>query len=867
MITAQLRSLLSRKLRTGLIMIAIILGVSMISGTYILTDTINNSFTQIFRQSTRNIDAVITGRQMVSSQFGPNPPVPERLLRIVRGTPGVAAADGEIADQASLYDIGSGQGGKSLSHRLHQIGASGGSPSLLFAVGNQGFNQLTLMAGHWPRGRQIAVDESTMIRNHLGLGQAIGVATAARPLQRFRIVGKTRFGSVGSIGGATLIDMDLATAQHMTGKTGEFDQISVMADHGVSQKRIVRRLRGHIPPLLSKRVNVRTGEQQAANQASQIGVALNFLTIALLAFGGVAIFVGAFIIFNTFSITVAQRAREFALLRTLGSSREQILASVLIEALVIGLAASIIGLAAGFGVARGLNALFVVFGADLPNAGLVVEARTMVLGLLVGSLVTVASALMPAVRATSVPPIAAMMQGIQLPRGRFSNYLPYVSLLITLGGLVATIFGIFASISSTGTRLILVGVGCGLLFIGVAMLSPRFVRPLAGFLGWPMERFTAVTGRLARDNVVRNPSRTAITAAALMVGLALVGFVTIFAAELKKTANDTISRNVAGTFIIQNSGSERSLVPEGVAGHVSAVGGVSLVSPVKRDSARVSGIGSEQVDGVSPVTIARVYRFQWKTGADSVVMHMPAHGAIVDDALASSHHLHVGSRIHVLTPAGVRDAFVVKGVYKASELLASLMVPIRTFARDWREPNDYAVIANARRGANVKHVEHRIVAVLATTYPNVSVSSQQQFKSEQDSRVNRLLTLVYVLLGLSIVVSLFGIINTLVLSIYERTREIGMLRAIGMTRGQVRWMIRWESVITSLIGAVLGLGLSIVLAVLITTALQSQGIEFALPIGQLLVWLAVASLFGIFAAAFPARRAARLDVLQAVAYE
>ncbi len=674
MILAELRGLWSRKLRTILTVVAIVLGVSMISGTYILTDTINSSFAQIFQTATRRIDAVVTGKKIVKGRFSQAPTIPASLLPTIQHTPGVAAADGEIAATASLFDKNS-----------NPIGSAGGAPSLLFGIGNEKFNQLTLVSGHWPGPHQVVLDESTMNRSHLRVGQTVQLA-AAQPLQPFVIVGKTKFGNVGSIGGASLIQVDLATAQRLTNSVGRYNQISVMKKGGLSQTQVVRLIKAHLPRAELAHLNVRTGEQQAANQAAAIGTALNFLTIALLAFGGIAIFVGAFIIFNTFSITVAQRAREFALLRTLGSTRMQILRAVVAEALLIGVAASLVGLGAGFGIARGLNSLFMAFGADLPNSGYVVEARTVIVAILVGTLVTVGSGLVPAIRATRVPPIAAMREGAELPKGRLSRYMPYIAGGVTGLGVVFTVIGIFANISDAGHRLLFIGLGAGLLFIGVAMLSPILIVPLASVIGWPIQRMTAITGRLARDNTMRNPSRTAITAAALMIGLALVAFVTIFAAELKKTADDAVSREVAGTFIIQNQVSNDNTIPLSITAAISRLPGVSVTSATRGGSALITGVGTQSVDAVQPQTFGKVYRFQWVHGSDTSLRNLGTHGALVDDGFASSHKAHIGSRLRLLTQAGKRDTFVVTGVFKSSAFLAGVLIPYTTFGRDWSPP-------------------------------------------------------------------------------------------------------------------------------------------------------------------------------------
>jgi putative ABC transport system permease protein len=435
---------------------------------------------------------------------------------------------------------------------------------------------------------------------------------------------------------------------------------------------------------------------------------------------------------------------------------------------------------------------------------------------------------------------------------------------LTVLGVLLVILGVFGSISSASGRLSVIGLGAAILFLGVAFLSPQLVVPLANVIGWPVDRFTRVTGRLARENAVRSPSRTAVTAAALMIGLALVAFVTIFAEELRQTANNAISREIAGDFAIYN---QAALIPKGVAPTVARVPGVGVASALSIDDARIAGIGAVRTNGIEPGSLPAVYRLQWTSGSPQTLARLGPYDALISDTFADDHHLRVGSRLEVTTTAGKRNTFSVAGIYRHTQILENWCVRYDTLAREWRQGRDRMVLVAAAPGVERPALQHRLDRVLKTRFPTAAAYSQQDIKDQSSMAVNQLLALIYILLAMSVLVSLFGIINTLVLSIYERTREIGMLRAIGTTRSQIRWIVRWESVITAVIGAVLGLALGIVLAALVTAGLKNQELEFVVPVWQLLGWLVFAIVFGIVAAAWPARRAARMDVLQAVAYE
>ena len=494
--------LLGRKLRAALTAIAIILGVAMVSGTYILTDTIQSAFSTVFTQANKNSDAVVSGKSAIGGDNnGPNsttPSVPESLLAQIRALPSVAQASGGISDSAQLI----GHNGKVISR--------GGAPGLAFSYSPQGqrFNPLTLTKGNWPSAPdEIAIDASTASKDHFSVGQQIGVV-ARGPVQKFKIVGTVQFAGVSSLGGATMGIFTLPTAQQLFHKQGKLDSIDVAAKSGTSPSQLV----SQIQPLLPPGSQVKTGQDQAKQETKDTSGFLNIFKTFLLAFGGVALFVGSFVIANTLSITVAQRTRELATLRTLGASRRQVLTSVMLEALVIGVFASIVGLFLGLGLAHGLNALLVSFGIDLPSTGTVFATRTVIVSLAVGIVITLLAAIRPALRATRVPPIAAVREGAILPPSRFARFGHLAGVGTVIVAVVLLLVGLLGSGVSTGVRLISLGLGTVILFIGVSMLAPIVVPPLVKVLGWPATKIGGAAGLLARGNATRNPSRTAQTA-------------------------------------------------------------------------------------------------------------------------------------------------------------------------------------------------------------------------------------------------------------------------------------------------------------------------------------------------------------------
>lgn len=848
-----LKGLLGRKLRAALTAIAIVLGVAMVSGTYFLTDTIKAAFSTVFTNAYKNADAVITGKSAIGSGNGNDrggvPSLPASLLARVQALPGVAQAAGGIADQAQLV----GANGKVISR--------GGAPGLAFSYhpAGQRFNPLRLVSGNWPAGPdQVDVDASTAGKQHFSLGQQVGVV-ARGPVRRFKIVGTVKFGGVSSLGGASMVIFTLSTAQALFNKRGQFDQISLAAKPGVSPAQLVREVR----PLLGPSAQVRTGQQQAQKQTSDTSGFIAIFQDFLLAFGGIALFVGSFVIANTLSITIAQRTRELATLRTLGATRRQVLGSVMLEALLIGALASVAGLFVGLGLARGLNSLLVSFGIDLPQTGTVFKTRTVVVSLLVGVGITLIAALRPALRATRVPPISAVREGAVLPPSRLARFSLPFALASMVGALALMLVGALLGGGSTTLRLLLVGVGTVVMFLGVATLAPRLVPPLARVLGWPATRMGGAAGRLARSNASRNPARTASTAFALMIGLALVTAVGVLAAGLKTQFRTGVDQLFVANYAVTatNNFAPISLASENALRHVP---GVLVDTGVRAGDARAFG-SRIRVTAVDP-DVSQVISIKWQDGSPQTPAQLGSDGAFVAKDYATAKHLRVGSPLVMETPSGRMLHLVLRGITnppKNASPYGDVTISTPLFDRNYSNPQNLFTFVNITGGVSAANTA-RLDAALAG-FPDAKLQTKQQFIDNQVSGLNIVLNLLYVLLSLSIVVSLFGIVNTLVLTVFERTRELGMLRAVGMSRRQLRRMIRHESVITALLGAALGIPFGVLVALMVGAAIKYAA--FTVPVGTLVVFVVAAVLAGIVAAIFPARRAGRLNVLEALQYE
>jgi putative ABC transport system permease protein len=847
-----IRGLLSRKLRTALTALAIVLGVAMISGTYVLTDSIDQAFDKIFTDIRQGSNAVISGKAAFDLSDGSGvtePTFDESLLEDVKALPGVAEAEGSVdSDTTQLI----GDDGKVVVY--------GGAPNLGFSIANPDsrFNPLTLVEGEWPGPGEVIVDKETAGKEDFEVGETIGIQ-AEGPVRRFPISGIMQFSSGLSIGGATLAGFDLPTAQTLLQKEGQLDEIAVAAKPGITDDQLVTQ----ISRILPGGTQVKAVGEQVQDDAEETNEFITFLQGFLLAFGGIALFVGSFVIANSLSITIAQRTRELATLRMLGASRRQVLTSIILESLVVGVVASVIGLFLGLLLAKGLFRLFDAVGFTLPNTGLVFETRTIVVALLAGILVTLVASLRPAVRATRVPPVAAVREGATLPRGRFARFRGAGAFLLAAAGFAALLYGLFADGLDTTAILVWMGVGALFIFLGVALFSSRLVRPLAHVLGWPASRFGGAAGTLARDNARRNPQRTASTAAALMIGLALVTLVATLAAGIVASFKGAVNDLFTGDFAI-TAQNNFSPIPIDAAEVAAKTPGVTAVGNVRTGEALRNG-DPGFITAVDP-GVKEVISLDWEEGSQDVISSLGDDGAFVDTDWAEDTLAGVGSPIQITFPNGTSRQFLVEGIFDpptGGSPFAQVTISAEAWDAQVPQPRNLFSFLKMEGGPTDEN-QAALDAALAD-FPNAKAQTRQAFIDNQISGLSSILNILYVLLALSIVVSLFGIVNTLVLTVFERTREIGMLRAIGMTRAQVRRMIRHESVITALIGAAIGIVLGIVLAALLIYRVEF--LVFRFPTTQVIVFVLAAILVGIVAAVFPARRAAKLDPLRAISYE
>jgi len=848
-----LKGVTAHRLRYALTALAVLLGVAFIAGTFVLTDTMNNAFNGLYTQIYQGTAAVVRATQPFApptNYSNQRQLIDASLATTVAKVPGVQAAAPDIEGYAQLV----GKNGK-------PIGTVGnGAPTIGAAWTDvTALNPFTLLpGGQPPRGPgQVVIDKHSADVGGFTVGDKVRVLTKTSPAT-YTITGIVTFGSADNLLGATITGFDPATAARVLGVPGKANAINVEAAPGVSPNTLVTRIKNaiHTPG-----VEVVSGASVTAEGENAVHKDLSFVGDFLLAFGFIALFVGAFVIFNTFGIVVAQRQRELALLRAVGASRRQVLAMVLGESLIVGLIASALGVLAGLGLAVVLKAGLAALGFELPTTGLVVSARTVLFGLLVGTLVTAASAIVPAWRAGTIAPVAALQDAAAEPT-QPSLRRSARRLIVGALGIVVLATGLFGH---TGNKAPLVGIGAAAVFIGVAVLSPFAVRPVCRALGAPLAR-GGTTGTLGQRSAMRNPSRTSATAAALMVGVALVSMSTIMASSEKASANATINAALRADFVIGSGaqpGGSSGLSP-GLERSLAALPQVSSVAGIRSGIVRVFG-------GVTPVVAADAAKAAPLFDIGVTQGNLPAMtptGIAVSTQAASDHHLKLGSPVTVTYPTTGTKVYTVQVIYSNRDITGGdYVLPLAAAQANFPSSLDIAIYLKLAPGVTASAARPAINRVL-TAYPNATLQDQAQYKASVARSVNQMMDMLYGLLALSVAIALIGIANTLALSIHERTRELGLLRAVGMTRGQLRSSVRAEALVISAFGALEGLLLGVVFGWAIVAALRSSGVtQLVFPVPQLLVVAVLAALAGLLAAIAPSRRAARLNILQAVTTE
>jgi putative ABC transport system permease protein len=823
------------------------------TGTSVLSATIQKTFDDLFADIYRGTDAVVRSPEVLKSDFGAGqrPNVPESLVNVVSATPSVEAASGNVSTDKTYAQIVDKKGD-----------AIGGTQAPTFGLGwqpNPTINQFNIVDGRPPStADEIVIDKHTADEGHLHVGDRVTVLTALAP-KKYDIVGIATFGSANSLAGASITLFTMPEAQRVGNSVDQFAEISVVAKSGVSQDDVVRDIRAQLDKEgLGKKYEVISGKAITKENQDEIKKQLGFFSIGLTVFALIALIVGAFIIYNTFSIVVAQRLREMALLRAIGASRRQVLTSVIGEAVVVGVVASAIGVAAGVALAFGLKALMGVIGLELPGSGVVVPAGGLVVALLVGTIVTVVSAVVPARQAARIPPIAAM-RSVALERPLNRALRSGIGLGITALGVAALLAGLFAD-----RGIALVGVGALLILLGVFVLSPLFARGLALVIGTPLRRIKGVTGNLARENAARNPRRTATTSAAVMIAASLVGFITIFAASANASISDAIDSQLKTDYLITGPGGNGPIagISPTLGEQIQKLPEISAVARVRLGQVGIND-GRTYVNAVDSDTADELLDMDPVAGSFKA---LGTDGIAVSTRKADDNDWKIGSKIPVTFVKTGKKTLTVRFIYKANTF-GDYFVPLTLYEKNIDPQLDFLILAKLKPGVSAEQGRAALEPVV-DKYPTAKLKDNAQYKADQKKQVNQVLSLFYVLLFLAALIALIGITNTMTLSIYERTKELGLLRAVGESRRQTRSMIRWEAVIIALLGTLLGIVIALFFGWAVVEALKESGFKkFSPARGSLLVIFVLAGFAAVVAALLPARRAARRDVLSAIQHE
>jgi putative ABC transport system permease protein len=845
MLRVALNNVWSYKRRMVGTVLAVVLGVAFLAGTLLLGDTLSRNFDRLFIQANGTTDVLLRSTTKVGTYGGQDirAGIDAALVNKIAAVPGV--------QQAVPYVEGAGQ---LLGSDGKAIGGNGPPTRAANWVAVPSLNPYRLASGRAPQADdEVVINRGAATTGHLRVGDRTTLLTP-RPVS-VRVVGISTFGTADGFGPTTFTGMTLAAAQrYLTTDAHRIGSVLVAASPGVPQAELVDRIR----PVVGAGIEAVTGTQLANENVSSINSGfLGFVRTALTAFAIIALLVAAFSIYNTFAIIAAQRSRESALLRALGASRRQVVAASLIETVVIGMVGSVIGLLGGIGIASGLKAVFDGFGFALPAGGLDFRASSSLIAIGAGLLATVVAGALPTVRSSRIAPIAALRDAAA-ESAHISTRRLVAGVSLTLIGITGTVVGALGGTAG------LVAPAAVVTVVGVVLVGPAVARPVASVLGAPIARLRGVTGQLARQNATRNPRRTSASSLALLIGVAVVALFTVVGASLKDSASQGIDRSLRADLVLSNGSyggtpGGAGLSPE-LASALKAVPGVATVTALGSGDVLVDG-RSQTVSTAGLDQLGQVVNLQVSAG------ELPAASLAVSKAAADSHQWQVGSSVTVTYPDASTSHLRVGAIYRYPDLIGDYLMSEGAWRPHARQLSDTQVMLRLAPGAQAVAVKAAAIAASAP-YGSPRVQDRAEFKASTTSGVNTILGLVYVMLVLAIVIALMGISNTLSLAIHERRRELGLLRAVGQSRAQSRSMMRWESVVTALLGTVLGVLLGAFLGWAVVTGAGSAALAvFTLPAAQLAVFLVVGAFAGVLAGLRPARRAARLDILNAIAAE
>ncbi len=838
------KGLIGHKLRLALTALAIVLGTGFVAGSYVFTDTLDGAFSALFQEAFAGSDVIIRPSVDEDLSFVLGDRMDAALENEVRAIDGVAGAEGTLGGFLVLIVDGESAGGQ-------------GPPTLGSAWVDTG-NPLELRDGRKPESAgEVVIDKSSADRLGLTVGEQVQVIAVGEPVD-MEVVGLVGLGSSDGFGGATAMAFERSQAESLFEAEGQVDAINVVAVAGVTPAELISR----ITPILPDNVEAVDSRTASEEQLTGFKDALGFINTFLLVFGFVSLFVGSFIIQNTFRVIIAQRTKELAMLRAVGATRAQIIRMVLTEAAIVSLIASLAGVVAGIGLAYAIKAIFEFFGGSLPDSGLVVLPRTLAVALAAGLTVTLASALLPALSASRIPPVAAMREVLSPAKKKSLRLRAVIGSLLTGSGGAALWFGLTGETPENLAPAAVVGAGAATIFVGVAVLTPLIVRPVGRAIGAPLKRLGPV-GTIATENAVRSPRRTSATSASIMIGTALAGLALIFGASLSATTDALIKDQFRSDLIVQPSGFGGSQLSPEIARQMSILPEVESLVSIRQNAAKLNGerifLDSANLEMLTELVQIESVQGDIASLADNEV------GISAD--LAKDKNLTLGDEVTMTFARTGDQPFRIGAIFTQEGPGTSIVITDGAWDANFSERFDTAIFIKIAPGVGLEEGRAALTTV-SEKFPGAEILDQNQFAAEAKNQINQFVGLVFALLGLTLLIGFFGILNTLLLAIIERTREIGLLRAVGTTRRQLSAMVTWEAVIVAVFGSLLGIALGIFFGWALITAIQQDSeLLLSIPVLALTLSVIVAALAGVVAAVYPAWRASRLNVLAAIAYE